>query len=178
VSGDAMASTYQVELERDEDGWWVASVPAVPGAHTQGRSIAQAMKRIRETLSLWVYAAEHAELVPVVHLPASARATVRRALSARARAERAEEEAAAVLEDSIRELTRRESLSTRDVAALLELSPSRIDQLRHASKNDAPSAVWSGSRVPAAAARNTSAPRRKAGRKRAASKRNPARSTR
>jgi predicted RNase H-like HicB family nuclease len=47
-----MASTYQVELERDERGWWAASVPAVPGAHTQGRSIAQAMNRIREALSL------------------------------------------------------------------------------------------------------------------------------
>ena len=170
-----MASTYQVELERDEHGLWVASVPTVPGAHTQGRSIAQAMNRIREALSLWVNTAEQAELVPVVHLPASARATVRRAVSARARAERAEEEAAAVLLDSIRELTRRESLSTRDVAALLELSPSRIDQLRHASKRDAPrTAVWSGSRVPAATARKTSAPRRTAGRRRTARKRKPA----
>ena len=52
MSVGAMASTYQVELERDERGWWAASVPAVPGAHTQGRSIAQAMNRIREALSL------------------------------------------------------------------------------------------------------------------------------
>ena len=51
-----MAATYHVELERDERGWWIASVPAVPGAHTQGRSIDQAMKRIREALSIarWV----------------------------------------------------------------------------------------------------------------------------
>ena len=120
-------------------------------------------------------AAEHAELVPVVHLPASARATVRRAVSARARAERAEEEAAALLQDSIRELTRRESLSTRDVATLLELSPSRIDQLKHARKKGAPRiAVWSGSRVPAPAAQKTSGARRAATRKRTASKRKPA----
>ena len=125
-----MAATYQVELERDEQGWWVASVPAVPGVHTQGRSIAQAMNRIREALSLWAAGAERADLVPVVHLPATARATVRRAASARTRAERAEELASGVLRESIRELAERESLSTRDIAALLELSPSRVDQLK------------------------------------------------
>lgn len=125
-----MAATYQVELERDERGWWVAWVPAVPGAHTQGRSIAQAMNRIREALSLWVAGAERANLLHNAHLPAAARAMVRRAASARERAERAEEEASAVLRDSIRELTERESLSTRDIATLLDLSPSRVDQLK------------------------------------------------
>ncbi|MCI0634881.1 MAG: type II toxin-antitoxin system HicB family antitoxin [Actinobacteria bacterium] len=125
-----MAATYQVELERDERGWWVASVPAVPGAHMQGRSIAQAMDRIREALSLWVAGAERANLLPMVHLPAATRATVRRAASARGRAERAEDEASKVLRDSIRELAEREHLSTRDIAALLELSPSRVDQLK------------------------------------------------
>lgn len=155
-----MVATYQVELERDEAGWWVASVPAVPGAHTQGRSIAQAMNRIREALSLWVRDADRAELRPVVHLPAEARAVVRRALSARERAGRAEEEASGVLRDSIQELTRHENLSTRDVAALLELSPSRVDQL----KPD-----WTGGRVvvrktaakkAASTRRRTAAPKR------------------
>jgi predicted RNase H-like HicB family nuclease len=126
-----MVATYQVELERDEDGWWVASVPAVPGAHTQGRSIAQAMNRIREALPLWVEDAGRADLDSVIHLPAAARASVRRALGARERVERAEEEAGAVLRDAVRELTQREHLSTRDVAALLQLSSSRVDQLRH-----------------------------------------------
>ncbi len=130
-----MGATYQVELERDEEGWWVASVPAVPGAHTQGRSIAQAMNRIREALSLWVPGAEDADLRPAVHLRASTRAMVRRAVAARERAQRAEEEASDVLRDSIRDLTRRESLSTRDVAALLDLSPSRIDQLKRGRAN-------------------------------------------
>jgi len=125
-----MAATYQVEIERDERGWWVASVPAVPGAHTQGRSIAQAMNRIREALALWEADAERAELVPEVHLPAGARAVVRRAAGARKRADRADEEAAHVLRDSIRLLKQREHLSTRDIAALLELSPSRVDQLK------------------------------------------------
>ena len=105
-------------------------MPAVPGVHTQGRSIAQAMNRIREALSLWVDDARRAELRPVIHLPATARASVRRAIRVRERVERAEEEAAGVLRDSIRELTQRENLSTRDVAVLLELSSSRVDQLK------------------------------------------------
>ncbi len=133
-----MGATYRVELERDRGGWWVASVPAVPGAQTQGRSIAQAMNRIREALSLWVVDAQQAELSPVVHLPASARASVRRAMSARERAERAEEDAAGVVRDSIRELTQRENLSTRDVAALLELSSSRVDQLKDGRRKKRP----------------------------------------
>jgi predicted transcriptional regulator len=60
---------------------------------------------------------------------------VRRAAGARKRADRAEEEAAHVLRDAIRLLTRREHLSTRDVAALLELSPSRVDQLKRDRAN-------------------------------------------
>jgi predicted RNase H-like HicB family nuclease len=147
-----MAATYQVELERDERGWWVASVPAVPRAHTQGRSIAQAMNRIREALSLWVTGAEQATLVPAIHLPAAVQATVRRATAVRERAKRAEDEALVVLRDSIRELTQQNSLSTRDVAVLLKLSPARVDQLKRAR---ARKVVRSPQRVRSKAARRT-----------------------
>lgn len=125
-----MAARYDVEIERDVRGWWVASFPTVPGAHTQGRSIAQAMHRAREALSLWVDGADDAALHPVIHLPARARSTVTRAVSARAQAARAKEEALETLRESIHELTLVQGFSTRDVAALLELSPSRVDQLK------------------------------------------------
>lgn len=147
-----MAATYQVELERDERGWWVASVPTVPGAHTQARSIAQAINRIREALSLWVTGAEQATLVPAIHLPAAVRATVRRATAVRERAKRAEDEALVVLRDSIRELTLQNSLSTRDVAVLLKLSPARVDQLKQAR---ARKVARSPQRVRSKAARRT-----------------------
>ena len=146
-----MGATYQVELERDERGWWVASVPAVLGAHTQARSIAQAMNRIREALSLWVTGAEQATLVPAIHLPAAVRATVRRATAVRERAKRAEDEALVVLRDSIRELTQQNSLSTRDVAVLLKLSPARVDQLKQARARK----VATPQRVRSKAARGT-----------------------
>jgi hypothetical protein len=43
---------YTVVLERDEDGLYVASIPALPGRHTQGRSLDQAMRRIRKAAEL------------------------------------------------------------------------------------------------------------------------------
>lgn len=43
---------FKVLLERDEDGFYVASVPALPGCHTQARTLPVLMKRIREAISL------------------------------------------------------------------------------------------------------------------------------
>ena len=50
-------TTYTVTYEHDEDGWWVADVPEVPGCHTQGRTIEQARERILDALSLYTDAA-------------------------------------------------------------------------------------------------------------------------
>jgi hypothetical protein len=88
------------------------------------------MNRIREALTLWVEDAARAELKAVVHLPADARHEVQRALAVRERATHAEMEAGTVLRQAIWELTRRQNLSTRDVAVVLQLSPARIDQLK------------------------------------------------
>ncbi len=45
---------FTVVLERDEDGFYVASIPALAGCHTQGRSLDQAMRRIRAEAELWL----------------------------------------------------------------------------------------------------------------------------
>jgi predicted RNase H-like HicB family nuclease len=50
----AAMKTYTVIYERDEEGWWVAEVPEVPGCYTQGRTIEQARERILDALSLYV----------------------------------------------------------------------------------------------------------------------------
>ena len=45
---------FTVVLERDEDGFYVVSIPALAGCHTQGRSLDQVMRRIREAAELWL----------------------------------------------------------------------------------------------------------------------------
>jgi predicted RNase H-like HicB family nuclease len=41
-----------VILERDEDGWYVASVPELRGCHTQGRTLDEVMENLRDAASL------------------------------------------------------------------------------------------------------------------------------
>lgn len=47
-----MAREFTVVIERDADGFLVASVPALPGCHTQARSLDTLMDRIREAIAL------------------------------------------------------------------------------------------------------------------------------
>jgi predicted RNase H-like HicB family nuclease len=43
---------FDVVIERDEEGFYVASVPGLPGCHTQARSLDEVMLRIREAIEL------------------------------------------------------------------------------------------------------------------------------
>ncbi len=43
---------FDVVIERDTEGWYVASVPALAGCHTQARSLDKLMTRIREAVEL------------------------------------------------------------------------------------------------------------------------------
>ncbi len=47
-----MAHQFDVIIERDEEGYFVASVPALPGCHTQAKSLDVLMERIREAIEL------------------------------------------------------------------------------------------------------------------------------
>ncbi len=43
---------FSVIVERDEQGYYVASVPELPGCHTQARALDKLIKRIREAIEL------------------------------------------------------------------------------------------------------------------------------
>jgi predicted RNase H-like HicB family nuclease len=43
---------FTVLIEEDEDGWLVATVPALRGCHTQAKSLDTLMKRVREVIAL------------------------------------------------------------------------------------------------------------------------------
>ena len=47
-----MQRQFDVVIERDEEGYYVASVPQLPGCHTRGRSLDELTERIRETVAL------------------------------------------------------------------------------------------------------------------------------
>jgi len=43
---------FNVLVERDKDGYYVASVPELPGCQTQARSLDKLRERIREAIEL------------------------------------------------------------------------------------------------------------------------------
>ncbi|MBI2671718.1 type II toxin-antitoxin system HicB family antitoxin [Candidatus Woesearchaeota archaeon] len=43
---------FTVLIEQDEDGWYVATVPDIPGCHTQGKTIAQVLERVKEAIEV------------------------------------------------------------------------------------------------------------------------------
>ena len=49
-----MQRQFDVVIERDEEGFYVASVPQLPGCHTQAQSLDEVMQRIREAIELCV----------------------------------------------------------------------------------------------------------------------------
>ena len=69
---EKVMSVYHVTYKRDESGWWVASVREVRGCHTQGRTVDEARRRIRNAMALFVDDARSAKLVDNVKLPATA----------------------------------------------------------------------------------------------------------
>jgi len=45
-----MTREFNVVIERDEDGYFVASVPELRGCHTQAKSLDALMKRVKEAI--------------------------------------------------------------------------------------------------------------------------------
>jgi predicted RNase H-like HicB family nuclease len=47
-----MAKQFSVIIERDREGYYIASVPSLQGCHTQARSLDELLVRIREAIEL------------------------------------------------------------------------------------------------------------------------------
>ena len=52
MKGCPMTREFSVIVERDSEGWYVASVPELSGCHTQAKSLDKLMERIREAIEL------------------------------------------------------------------------------------------------------------------------------
>jgi len=57
----AMEHTLQVIIEHDKDGYY-AFVPELKGCHTQGDSMEEVMRRIKEAIGLYVVTLRPAEI--------------------------------------------------------------------------------------------------------------------
>ena len=127
----AIASNdYHVDYERDRAGWWVASVRGVAGCHTQGRTVDEARRRIREALSLFIDNAASADLVDRVKLPPAVAKAVREYATLRKKADAESRRAATAARVAVRLLQKgRLKMSARDAARLLGLSHQRVHQL-------------------------------------------------
>ncbi len=127
---EEIMNVYHVAYQRDESGWWVASVREVRGCHTQGRTVDEARRRIVEALELFVDNARKATLVDEVKLPTGAARAVRAYATLRKKAEQEDRRAALAARRAVRALrSGRLKMSARDAARLLGLSHQRVHQL-------------------------------------------------
>lgn len=56
---------YRVLIERDEDGVFVATVPALPGCVADGRTREEALGSVREAIALYIESLEeHGDPIP------------------------------------------------------------------------------------------------------------------
>jgi predicted RNase H-like HicB family nuclease len=123
--------TLKVRFERDASGWWIVTIPEIQGCRTQGRSIAEGRRRIREALELFLSKseAERARFIDDVRLAAEASRTVQGVAAVRRRSDalraRVQEETRAAVDL----LTRKAGLSVRDAAEVLGISHQRVQQL-------------------------------------------------
>lgn len=108
----------------------MASVPRIPGCHTQGRSLEEARRRIREALALFIDDVAEVDLRDEIELPKDVQKTLRKVAECRQDVEKLQKRSAGALEKAIKQLTERLNLSTRDQADLLGLSHQRIHQIK------------------------------------------------
>ena len=52
---------FTVIIEKDEDGYYVGYVPSIKGCHTQGRTLDELMKNIKEAIQLCLEAEKDIE---------------------------------------------------------------------------------------------------------------------
>ncbi len=56
---------FTVIIEKDEDGYYVGSVPSLRGCHTQGKTMDELLRNIKEAIELCL---ETGEEVPEEHI--------------------------------------------------------------------------------------------------------------
>ncbi len=127
---EEVVKTYRVTYDRDESGWWIASVRGLRGCHTQGRTVDEARRRIVEAMELFVDNARSAKLIDDIKLPPAAKKAIRAYSTLRRKAAEEDRRAALAARRAVRVLRGgRLRMSARDAARVLGLSHQRVHQL-------------------------------------------------
>ena len=121
--------TYTARLEREKDGRWSVELDEEPRVHTWGKTVEQALARMREAAALWFRTDEGGiELVPRPVLPKATGRTVEQARQAREQARDADRLALEQTRRAAVALAGR-GISMRDAATILGISHQRVHQL-------------------------------------------------
>ena len=129
---DKFMSVDHITYERDESGWWLASVRELRRCHTQGRTVDETRRRIRKAMELFVDDARSAKLVDNVKLPAPASKAIRLYAALGKQADREDQRASLAARRAVRLLRGGKlKMSARDAARLLGVSHQRVHQLVH-----------------------------------------------
>jgi predicted RNase H-like HicB family nuclease len=62
ITNGRQTMNLKVVITKGEDGWYVVTVPSLPGCITQGRTIKEAKANIKEAISLYLESDE--EIIP------------------------------------------------------------------------------------------------------------------
>lgn len=120
--------TYTVHAQR-VDGWWGLTVPEVPGAVSQVRSLASAEEYVREAIAFVAGVDPDSFTVQVVpQLPGALGEEVAQARSAAVQAEQAQVAASALTRDVVAKLAEA-GYNGRETAVILGVSKQRVSQL-------------------------------------------------
>ena len=115
-------TTYTARLEQEDDGRWSVELEEEPRVHTWGKTVDQALTRMKEAAAMWFDTDDSAiDLVPRPVLPKAAGRTVEQARAADRVAIEQTRKAAVTLTGR--------GISMRDVAAILGISHQRVHQL-------------------------------------------------
>lgn len=139
---DQMKATYRVVVRRDpeDERFWLADVAGLPGAHTSSRSLATLDRYVREVIVLAADLADRAEAELVLEwvyrtgdpdLDAEAERLRRMRADIVAAGDQLATRSASLARRLVTELR----FSVREAAALLGLSPARVDQLVRAGRH-------------------------------------------
>jgi predicted RNase H-like HicB family nuclease len=124
----AKSKTYEVVYEYDGARWFVR-VAEIAGCHAQGRTLAQARKRIREALGLFDPSAHRATLVDEIKLPGPVLTELKRVRAAKERAKVLSREISASNRRLAKELTGAVGVGLSDAGELLGCTKQRLYQL-------------------------------------------------